>query len=146
MGEGLRLDAVRANEHLLLETPRQWRYLADASQSAMRPTRSFFLGAMCSLVLKHRPSGVRHDVNPLRQSSLEALDLGPLARPEGGDGHVGLRLVALDLDVGLGRFALERDLRLRREQGRVDAGRAVSLGAAGGSSFSADWKKISPVL
>jgi hypothetical protein len=46
MGEGLRLDAVRANEHLLLETARQWRYLPDASQPAMRPTRSFFLGAM----------------------------------------------------------------------------------------------------
>ena len=129
MGEGLRLDAVRANEHLLLETPRQWRYLADASQPAMRPTRSFFL-VLCAASCSSTGRVALGNVSPLRQSSLEALDLGPLTRLEGGDGHVGLGLVALDLNVGLRRLALERDLRLRREQGPIDGGGVASARAA----------------
>jgi hypothetical protein len=69
-----------------------------------------------------RPSG---DRRPCAEATggghLDALDLGPLPRFEGGDRHLGTRFLALDIDVGLRGFALDLDLGLCRKGRRVDA-------------------------
>jgi hypothetical protein len=69
-----------------------------------------------------------------RQARLEALDLGPLTRLEGGDGHVGLRLVTLDLQfvgplsgIAWGKaVTLVRPIRHRPRCGELD--RAIDQG------------------